>query len=138
MMYLVDTSVWINFLKQKETETVELLVSLLANPLACGINDQIYLELLQGARDQKAFNTLKKYFSGQRFYPFADTKYSHAAAAQIYLNCCRSGITIRSSIDCLIAQCAIEYKLILLHEDRDYLQMASKTPGLKQAHFLQT
>jgi predicted nucleic acid-binding protein len=135
-MYLVDTSIWIDFLRQRETESAGFLEHLLENPLACGITDQIYLEVLQGARDEKSFDKLQRYFSGQRFYSFENSQQSHAEAARIYLQCRQAGITIRSSIDCLIAQCAKEHELILLHNDRDYLAMAQVAPELRQKHFL--
>ncbi|MFU8789259.1 MAG: PIN domain-containing protein [Methylobacter sp.] len=43
----------------------------------------------------------------------------------------RQGITIRSTIDCLIAQIAIEHDLILLHSDKDFLQLTKTAPQLK-------
>ena len=54
-MYLVDTSVWIDYINGAETETVLLLDQLLSNPLAIGLNSQIYMEILQGATNQKSF-----------------------------------------------------------------------------------
>ncbi|MCZ6831608.1 MAG: PIN domain-containing protein [Gammaproteobacteria bacterium] len=135
-MYLIDTSVWIDFLKQRKTRAVAFLEDLLGNPLACGITDQVYLELLQGARDEESFNTLERYFSGQRFYNFENSRRSHAAAARIYFECRRAGIAVRSSIDCLIAQSACEHGLTLLHHDGDYAKMARVLPELKQKHFL--
>ena len=136
-MYLVDTSVWIDDIQGRETAAVELLDELLQNPLAVNLNDQIYLEILQGAKSEESFDTLKRYFSGQRFTSFEDSRESHANAARLYFDCRRKGITVRSSIDCLIAQCALENDLILLHQDRDYLKIQSVVPGLKQKHFLQ-
>lgn len=135
-MYLVDTSVWIDYLQGRDVEHVAFLDDLLANPLAVGISDAIYVEILQGARDQQAFDRLRRYFSGQRFYRFHDPEASHAAAAQLYLDCRRQGITVRSTLDCLIAQCAIEHRLVLLHGDRDFAAMAPARRALRQLHFL--
>jgi hypothetical protein len=53
---------------------------------------------------------------------------SFAQAAKIYFQCRRKGITVRSTIDCLIAQTAIEHNLLLLHDDRDYEGIASVIP----------
>lgn len=136
-MYLVDTSVWIDYIQGRDTPAVQLLDELLLNPLAVNLNDQIYLEILQGARSKEAFDTLQLYFSGQRFSIFEDSRESHANAARIYFDCRRNGITVRSSIDCLIAQCALENELVLLHHDSDYTKMQSVVPELKQKHFLQ-
>ena len=47
----------------------------------------------------------------------------------------KKGITIRSSIDCLIAQCAIENEVTLLHNDKDFVQMAGVISALKQ-HYI--
>jgi predicted nucleic acid-binding protein len=135
-MYLVDTSVWIDYLKGRDTEQVRFVDQLLNNPLAIGITDVIYMEILQGASDQDAFDQFRRYFSGQRFYRFPDPEVSHAAAAQIYFDCRRKGITVRSTLDCLIAQCAVEHELILLHHDNDFKYMASVLPALLQKHFL--
>ena len=135
-MYLVDTSVWVDFLQGRDNEAVEFLSDALQNPLAVGLSEQIYLEILQGAESIKAFDVLQAYFSGQQFYEFDNSLHSHESAARLYCNCRRQGITPRSAMDCLIAQCALEHNLVLLHKDRDYLNMRKILPELKQQHFL--
>lgn len=135
-MYLVDTSVWIDFLQGRDGLHVKFLDGLLDNPLAVGLSDAIYMEILQGARDPIAFDRLRRYFGSQRFYLFADSRQAHEAAALIYQDCRRQGVTVRSALDCLIAQCAIEHHLVLLHHDRDYLNMGLVMPDLRQKHFL--
>lgn len=135
-MYLIDTSVWVDYIGGKDTPAVELLDELLSIPSATGINDQIYLEILQGAKDEPAFRKFQRYFSTQRFHDFDDSRKSHEAAAALYCKARRSGITIRSSIDCLIAQCALEHGLVLIHQDRDYVKLGQVVPKLKQQHFL--
>jgi hypothetical protein len=45
---------------------------------------------------------------------------THVAAARIYYDCRRRGLTVRSTLDCVIAQIAIEHGVPLLHDDRDY------------------
>jgi hypothetical protein len=136
-MYLVDTSVWIDFLRGETGAHVDFLDGLLDNPLAAGLSDVIYMEVLQGARNPESFERLRVYFSTQRFYPFADSRLSHESAASMYHDCRRQGVTVRSSLDCLIAQCAIEHGLTLLHNDRDYLGIALNAPALQQKHFLE-
>lgn len=134
-MVLVDTSVWIDFIKGRDSMQVSYLDTLLDNPLAVGLTQLIYLEILQGAKDQKSFDQFQNYFSGQKFYNFSDPLKSHTAAAQIYFNCRKKGITVRSTIDCLIAQCAIENELVLLHNDKDFIQIAKVTKELKLKSF---
>ena len=135
-MYLIDTSIWIDYINGLETEHVAFLDQLVPYPQAVGLTDLIYLEILQGANSQKTFDQFTRYFSGQLFYTLQYGKKSHAAAAQIYFDCRRRGITIRSSFDCLIAQCAIENDLTLLHNDKDFSQIASVVTSLKQKCFM--
>jgi predicted nucleic acid-binding protein len=59
-----------------------------------------------------------------------DERESYASAAKIYFKCRKKGITISSTIDCLIAQSAIENNLFLLHNDSDFDRI-SKVVGLK-------
>ena len=135
-MYLVDTSVWIDYLKARETAAVMFLDELLRIPMAVGLCDQVYMEILQGAGNKAGFLKLQKYFSTQSFYRFEHPQYSHEAAALVYFNCRCQGISVRSSIDCLIAQCALEHDLVLLHNDQDFHRLATVVPRLQQKHFL--
>lgn len=135
-MYLVDTSVWIDYIKGKEGEHIEFLDALLQTPQAVGIMDVIYMEILQGAEDERSFTRFRNYFSSQRFYQLQQGQKSHEQAARIYFDCRRKAITVRSTIDCLIAQCAIENGLVLLHHDRDFKQIGSVVAELSQRHFL--
>ena len=135
-MYLVDTSVWIDYIRGRDDAHVQFLRDLLSNPLAVSITSLIYMEILQGARDSTGFERLRDYFNGQRFVDFEQPTNSHAAAARIYLDCRRRGVTVRSSIDCLIAQSAIESELTLLHHDQDFRRIANVVPTLREESFL--
>ena len=135
-MYLVDTSVWLDYLRGRERPHVGFLRDLLSNPVAVGITHLVYMEILQGARDAASFERLQSYFGGQRFHSFEDMAASHASAARIYLGCRQRGVTVRSAADCLIAQCAIESGLTLLHHDRDFQRIASVVPTLNEKSFL--
>jgi len=130
-MYLVDTSVWIDLFRQNGNPQASRLKALLASEVPLSISSMIYQEILQGARDEKDFSLLRDYFADFAFSHPRDEIASHAAAAQIYFDCRRKGITIRSSIDCLIAQTAIEHGLILLHNDRDFERIAQVAVELK-------
>jgi hypothetical protein len=127
-MILVDTSVLIAFLKGVETLAAGRLKSVLKEHVPFGISPLIFQEVLQGARSESEYDTLLKYLSTQRFYQPVDPIDSFAQAARIYFLCRRSGINVRSTIDCMIAQTAIEHHLLLLHDDRDYEAMASVVP----------
>lgn len=129
-MVLVDTSVLIDYLQGVNNEPVEKFQSILDSDIPYGINSFIYQELLQGVKTEKAFDELREYLDTQRFYKLKDHKESFAEAALIYLKCRKKGITIRSTIDCAIAQTAIENNLVLLHNDSDFEKMA-KVVNLK-------
>lgn len=136
-MYLVDTSVWIDYVRNRDRPHVGFLEEILSNPQAVAITAPIYLEILQGARDARSFNRLENFFGGQRFVDFKrPSPASHAAAARISFDCKKRGITIRSSVDCLIAQCAIENDLTLFHHDRDFQRMTQVVPKLREKSFL--
>ena len=135
-MYLVDTSVWVDYINGKDSPDVEFLDNLLLAPMTVGITDLIHMEILQGAKSEAGFSKLQNYFSTQQFYGFTDPQHSYEVAAFMYFSCRRQGITVRSSIDCLIAQCALENELILLHHDKDYRYLEKVVPQLRLKHFL--
>ena len=123
-MILVDTSVLIDLFKGRENEVTRRFRSLLQQQVPLGITSVIYQEILQGAKTEKEYATLKEYLSSQRFFHPKDPVESYARAASIYFICRRKGITVRSTIDCLIAQIALEHDLFLLHNDADFIAMA--------------
>jgi predicted nucleic acid-binding protein len=110
---------------------VQLFDDVLDRQIPFGINDHIYQEILQGARDRKEFNTLKEYFETIPFYTLKKGRNSFEKAAIINFSCRKNGITIRSTIDVLIAETAIENDLYLLHNDLDFTYMAKVIPELK-------
>ncbi len=130
-MYLVDTSVWIDYLREFDNPPARHFASLLDQDIPFGLTGIIYQEVLQGAATVDDFKSLKEYLGTQQFFEHENDLQSHQEAAEIYFNCRRKGITIRSTIDCLIAQVAIEHNLILLHNDEDYVRIASVVPQLK-------
>jgi len=84
----------------------------------------VYQELLQGAKNKKEYALLDEHLRCQRFFHPMDPIISYGKAAMIYLSCRKQGITVRSTIDCLIAQIAIEHDLLLLQNDKDFVNMA--------------
>lgn len=123
-MVLADTSVLIDYLKGKDNTPVGKFQSILDSGMPYGINSFIYQELLQGVKTEQEFHRLKEYLDTQRFYKLQDEQGSFAEAALIYLKCRKKGITISGTIDCLIAQTAIENNLLLLHNDSDFEKIA--------------
>ena len=127
-MILVDTSVLIDFFKGTKTETVEKLEWVLRKGIPFGINSFIFQEVLQGAASEKEYTLLDSYLRTQRFYDLKDAIESYAGAARIYMSCRKKGITVRSTIDCLIAETALEHDLLLLHNDSDFAAIARVVP----------
>lgn len=130
-MYLVDTSVWVDYLRGTETQAVGLLKKLLAGDEIVGVAPVILQEILQGADSEERFERWRKYFTELCCYAPADPVASHIAAARMYQACRRAGKTPRSSNDCLIARVAIEHGLLLLHDDRDFEAIATVVADLK-------
>ena len=130
-MYLVDTSVWVDFLRGSDTPQVAILKVLLDSEGVVGIAPIILQEVLQGADTDERFEKWRTYFEGLCCYAPADPLASHIAAARLYQACRRVGKTPRSSNDCLIARIAIEEGLMLLHNDRDFRIIAAVMPGLR-------
>lgn len=124
-MYLVDTSVWIDFIRGKPTSAVNSLCSIFEHGQTVGICPVIYQEILQGSDSEQRFDQFKRYFSKLPFFYPKQALESYGQAASIYFRCRRKGITVRSTIDCLIAQTAIEHGLVLLHSDLDFERIAN-------------
>jgi len=130
-LYLIDTSIWIDYFRETKNSSIKEFSHILENNLPYAINSIIYQEILQGAATENDFNRLKTYLITQRFFHLKNKIVSYEAAAMLYFQCRYKGITVRSTIDCLIAQTALENNLILLHNDRDYCQIQSIIPDLQ-------
>jgi len=132
-MVLVDTSVLINYFKGRETKGIKFLDNLIKSEEPFCINEFIYQEILQGSKDEKEFSTLKSYLKYIPLYSLKLGVQSFENAAQLNFRCRRKGITIRSTIDLLIAETAIENNIALLHDDEDYVNMSKVITELKLA-----
>jgi len=122
---IVDTSVWIDIFRDSSgsrgahLETVVDSEDVILTPFT-------ELELLQGCREEQEWALLLAYLRTQEYVEPA--RETWAAAARIFFDLRRSGRTVRSPIDCCIAQLAIEHELLLLHRDRDFLAIADVRP----------
>jgi predicted nucleic acid-binding protein len=127
-MILVDTSVLIDFFKGEKREGSKKFEAVLRQDIPFGINSFIFQEVLQGAASEKEYRVLRRYLESQRFYHLTDPVESFAKAARIYMDCRKRGVTVRSTIDCLVAETALEHNLFLLHQDVDFDSMAKVIP----------
>ena len=130
-MILVDASVLIDYLKGRRNRQVSLFDDILEKKIPYGINTYIYQELLQGAGDHNEYDRLKEYFETIPFYDLLYGRESFERAAFLHLACRRYGITVRSTIDLLIAETALENDLYLLHKDKDLDNISRAVPELK-------
>lgn len=130
-MILADTSVWIDYLNGKITPQTDLLDEcLIEGTLAMG--DLIFLEILQGIRDDKQYKQVKTKLSlldqYSMFIPSMVVK-----CANNFRSLRKKGITIRKTNDVIIASFCIDKKMGLLYTDRDFKPF-SEHLGLKSAY----
>ncbi|NQT74634.1 MAG: PIN domain nuclease [Chloroflexi bacterium] len=123
-MILIDTSVWIDFFMGRDNphaKAVESLVETREDICICGV---VLTEVLQGIRNDKEHDKTKTTLSKLVFLPM--TQETFYSAADIYRTCRSRGITIRNSIDCMIAAACIQYDAPLLHSDKDFDLISSQ------------
>ena len=89
----------------------------------CAIVDVVLTELLQGIKNEREFKTVR---DSLLTFPILSLKSSasYIQAADLYRTCRKKGLTVRSSVELLIAQTAIENNASLLHNDRDFEAIA--------------
>lgn len=117
-MLLVDTSVWIDFFTAQDQPHVHRLEQALLQAEDICICGVILTEVLQGIRQDRDYRRTKKYFASLLF--LAMTEETFISSAMIYRQLRRRGLTIRNAVGCMIAAVAIEHRVPLLHNDRDF------------------
>jgi predicted nucleic acid-binding protein len=117
-LILVDSSVWIDYFRgsvTKQTEKLDLLLG--SEPLAIG--DSILTEVLQGFVDERDFNRARRMLSALTLVELGGEGVAIQAARNFRV--LRSlGVTVRKTIDTVIATRCIESGYDLLHSDRDF------------------
>jgi predicted nucleic acid-binding protein len=122
-MILVDSSVWIDYFNGSHNWQVELLDKLLQHePIIMG--DLIFTEVLQGFRSDTEFNLAKKFLSVLPIRTLGGYKVALQSAAH-YREMRKKGITVRKTIDLIIATFCIMENIALLHNDHDFDPMAA-------------
>ncbi len=122
-MVLIDTSAWIEFLRDTGSPACRHVDDLLDRDIA--ICDPIRMEVLAGARDESHLLNLRRLLARAVVIPMRPTDYEDAAA--LYRRCRRQGATVRKLIDCLIAAVAIRAGTPVLHHDADFHILARHT-----------
>jgi predicted nucleic acid-binding protein len=119
-VFLVDTSVWIEVFRRPAAIHIaqfaefEQLVTCLP----------VMQEVLQGFRDEHAFRTARDAMAAMPIVESPLGKGVFDEAVDLYRLARRGAFTVRSSVDCLIAACALRHDLTVVHRDRDYGALA--------------
>ena len=118
-MVVVDTSVWVDYFKNKENSKTKLLEKILSSNKQIVLPGIIYVEILQGIKTDKKFKEVKEILDDLIFLPMENKK-TYLKSIEIYRICRKNGITIRKTIDCLIASVVLENNFEFLHNDKDF------------------
>ncbi len=119
-MYLIDTSVWTEVFRRPARIDLGSVVEL-EEVATC-------LPVLQGFRDDRGFEVA---CDAMHALPIVEAPLGLGVfeqAVDLYRLARQAGATVRSSVDCLIAVCAVRNGLTLLHHDRDFDQLARVSP----------
>lgn len=122
-MILIDTSAWIEFLRDTGSAACVEVDRLLAADIS--ICDPVRMEVLAGARDDSHLRQLRGLLARATVLPTGPADYE--SAASLYRTCRRRGETVRKLIDCLIAAVAVREDLPVLHTDVDFEVLARHT-----------
>ena len=126
-MIVVDTSVWIDVLNENGTPQAERCVQLIEDGEPVALTDVILTEILQGLRTEEEARLVE---SRLRVFPILrlDGLQDFVLAADLYRSARGAGVTIRKTLDCLIAAPCVRTGAPLLHADADFDRLASCTP----------
>ena len=122
-MILIDTSAWIEFLRDTGSPVCRRVDELLAGDVATC--DPVRMEVLAGARSDAHLRDLRGLLARGTLLPTLSGDYEDAAT--LYRACRGGGETVRRLIDCLIAAVAIRADVPVLHADADFDMLARRT-----------
>jgi predicted nucleic acid-binding protein len=125
---LLDTSAWIEVFRKPPRLDLNQLGGL-DDVVTCL---PVVQEVLQGFRDESAFRVARDAMLALPCLDSPIPSERFLEAASLYRAARRAGITVRSSLDCLIAASAIQRGVTVLHRDRDYAGLARVSPLLER------
>jgi predicted nucleic acid-binding protein len=120
---LIDTSAWIEFLRDTGTPVCNEVDRLLGDDIA--ICDPVRMEVLAGARNARHLQSLRGLLGRATTLPTEPADYEMAAS--LYRSCRHRGETVRKLIDCLIGAVALRHATAILHADKDFAILARHT-----------
>ncbi len=118
-MTLVDTSAWVEFLRDTGSDTHRWLHRLLERDATLHTTDVVIMEVLAGARDDVHQRSLRRLLGRCQYSPTGGLA-TYESAAGLYRTCQRAGETVRALTDCLIGAVALRLGVPVLHQDRDF------------------
>lgn len=124
MAIMVDTSVWIDFFRGNETFEVERLIGYIEENERIFTGDLILAEIFQGIRHQRELTAVEAAFRPFLVVDMVGETNARQSAA-FYRALRGRGLTIRKTIDCLIATWCIQNQIPLLHADGDFRSFVS-------------
>lgn len=128
-MILIDTSAWVEFLRDTGSPACVEVDRLLGSRIAT--TDPIVMEVLAGARDDRHLHDLRGLLG--RAVRLRCEPVDFDIAALLYRACRQQGETVRKLLDCLIAAVAVRTKSPVLHADADFDALARHTDLLVHA-----
>jgi predicted nucleic acid-binding protein len=127
---LVDSSVWIAYLRGDDLVEVAMLTEALEQGEPVWLTATILREVLQGADSPDRFTRWDRVLGELPLVNSPDIREAARSAAHLYARCRWAGVTPRSANDCLIATHSIFASMPLLHRDRDFDLIAGVEPKL--------
>ena len=126
-MIVVDTSVWIDVLNENGTPQAERCIRLIEDGEPVALTDVILTEILQGLRSEDEARLVESRLRAFPILRLAGLE-DFALAADLYRSAREAGVTIRKTLDCLIAAPCVRSGAPLLHADADFDRLATCTP----------
>lgn len=125
-MIVVDTSVWIDVLNDRDSRTARHCTELIEAGEPIALTDIVFTEVLQGFRSEREATLVERHL---RAFPILrlDGLDDFALAAELYRRARRAGVTIRKTLDCLIAAPCVRTGAPILHADSDFDRLATCT-----------
>jgi len=123
-MILVDTSIWIAAFRKRNAFRIEDDVEF--DEITTCL--PVIQEVLQGFREERAYRTARDAMIALPIVESPMEESLFIEAAELYRSARRQGLTIRSSVDCLIAACALRHDMPVLHKNRDYELLSGIAP----------
>lgn len=125
-MIVVDTSVWIDLLRGNEAPGATRAASLIADGAPVALTDVVLAEVLQGLASEREARRVERHL---RAFPIVRLEGldDFVLAAELYRRARRAGVTVRKTLDCLIAAPCVRTGAPLLHADADFDRLASCT-----------